>query len=184
MQCPQCGRPFSGDACAECASAAPPSAPRRPRLPLRSFLSGPGDKIQWKPIGLGLLGVLVVLGSIMWFVWASTDAKMKKEGQFDNEVVIPPGKDFGYILIVGPRDFPYTFEVTPYNGRAVMAFGRVDDGNTEKIMAKDLDSVLDSVVDVGVGQLKTQGGMLTRGRYRWVVGNPNDKPLRVKIRFG
>jgi len=25
---------------------------------------------------------------------------------------------------------------------------------------------------------------LTRGRYRWAVANPNDKPLRVKIRFG
>jgi len=124
------------------------------------------------------------MGSIMWFVWESTDAKMKKEGQFDNEVVIPPGKDFGYIIIVGPIDVPYTFEVTPVNGRAVMAFGRVDDGNTEKIMAKDLAGALDNEVDVGVGQTKTKGGMLTRGRYRWAVANPNDKPLRVKIRFG
>lgn len=180
---------MSGGFCKACGSPAPvippgeAPSPRHHRLPLRG-LSGSKEKIHWKLIGFSLLGAFVVMGSIMWFVWESTDAKMKKQGQFDDEVVIPPGKSFGYLLIVGPLDSHYSFEVTPSNGRAIMAFGRVDDGDTERPLAKDLESVMDHEVEVEAGKTKMQHGLMTRGRYSWVVVNPGDKPLRVKIRFG
>jgi hypothetical protein len=123
-------------------------------------------------------------GGIFWFCSASAGARLEKQGHFDDEVLIPPGKEFGYVIIVGPISSHYHFSVTSLDGRAVMAVARVDDGDTDQMTPRDLERVMDDAIEVGPGTTQTRSGEMTRGRYLWVVVNPTDKPLRVKIQFG
>jgi hypothetical protein len=190
MLCPLCGRPRTGDAfiacsCSPAADSSAPAAgkPRRHRLPLRS-LSGPRGPFPWKLLAASLLGAVIVTGGVFWLCSQSASARLIQEGYFDEEVVIPPGGDFGYLVIIGPISSHYSFSVTPLNGRAVMAVGRVDDGDTDKPASHDLNAVLTDAVTVETGTTKTESGEMTRGRYRWVVVNPGRTPLRAKIRFG
>jgi len=190
MKCSGCGRPTIAKRCKACSeaeapAASEPAAPRRGRrrIPL-SGLSGAKYSSGPKLLLLALLGALAIPGAIFWVVASSADARLEKQGIFDNEVVIQPHKEFGYIIIVGPMGSSYKFEVTPLNGRAVMAVGRVDDGDSNKISDGDLAKALEDPSDVEQGKTGTKIGSMSRGRYLWVVANLTDKPLRVRIRFG
>jgi len=133
---------------------------------------------------LALLGAVLVTGCVFWLVSKSADEDLKRRGIFDNEVTIPPGKEFGYIIVVALSS-SYQFEVRPLDGGAVMAVGRVDDGDTDKMSRSDLASAMENAVPVEAGKSRTQTGEMSRGRYLWVVANPSrDKPVRVKIKFG
>jgi len=179
-----------GDDCPACGPAAPagPSAPSRAprgrrRLPLRG-LSGASYRSSWTVTALALLGAVLVTGSVFWVFSRSADEDLTKRGYFDHDVTLPPGKEFGYVLIVALPS-SYRFDVQPLDGPAVMAVGRVDDGDTERMSDHDLATVMASAIPVEAGKAGTQTGELTRGRYVWVVANPSkDKPLRVKIKFG
>jgi hypothetical protein len=126
----------------------------------------------------------VIAGAIFWFALSSADAEMKRRGNFDDEVVIPPGKEFGYVIVV-LLSKPYQFEVRPVDGRAVMGVGRIDDGDSEQMSPSDLSAAMEDASAVEAGAVGVRSGDMTRGRYLWLVVNPSkEKPLRVRIRFG
>jgi hypothetical protein len=181
MTCPRCGRPRAGAGC-DCLEPAATPPRRRKRLPL-SGLSGAKYSSGWKVTVLALLGAAAVTSAVFWFASSSAEETMRKQGHFDNEVTIPPGKEFGYVLAVMLSSH-YQFAVTPLDGPAVMAVGRVDDGDSEAMSPADLASVAAKAVKVEAGKVGKETGELSRGRYVWAVWNPSkDRPVRVKIKF-
>jgi len=79
--------------------ANPPPRRGRHRIPL-SGLSGPRYSPNPKVLVLWLLGAGVAAGIIFGLSSMSAETRMAQRGHFDDEVVIGPGKEFGYIIIV------------------------------------------------------------------------------------
>lgn len=159
-------------------------APRsRKRLPL-SGLSGAKCGSGWKGTLLALLGAAAITGGVFWGISKSADETMVRRGYFDNEVTLPPGKEFGYVLVVALSS-SYEFRVRPEDGAVVMAVGRLDDGDGEKMSDRDLAAALRNASVVEPGKTGRESGEFSRGRYGWVVANPSkEKPVRVRINFG
>jgi hypothetical protein len=77
----------------------------------------------------------------------------------------------------------YVFTVSPIDGPVIMAVGRIDAGEHQKMDPDDIDRALEGGVQVEVGKSHTLTGPMDRGRYTWAVSNPTGRKVRVKISF-
>ncbi len=180
MNCSVCGHVLSGERCEGCGARR-----GRHRIPL-SGLSGPKYSSSWKVIAISLGAAVLVTAIICWLASASAEkryGRMKDaQGNFDEEVLLPPGKDISYVITVLFSSH-YSFTVSPIDGRVDMACGQIDDGDQQQMNPKDIGRALERAVSVEAGKSNTLSGLMERGRYVWAVSNPTGQKVRVKITF-
>ncbi|HVE42903.1 MAG TPA: hypothetical protein VNM14_23685 [Planctomycetota bacterium] len=185
MTCPSCGGPLAGERCDACAPSAADPPPRRGRhrLPL-SGLSGTKPPTNWKLLAISLGIAALATGLIVWF--ASTVAEQMAGGgdrTFDgDEVVLPPGKEVGQV-VTHLFSTSYTLTAAPIDGRVVMLVLRLGDGDGPQRSPEAIQAALKEAPLVEAGQSKTLGGQMDRGRHLWLVTNPTDKKVRVRVTF-
>jgi hypothetical protein len=180
MNCPVCGHVLSGERCEGCGARR-----GRHRIPLSGQL-GPKGPRNWKLLAISI-GVAVVVAAVFFAIMAAGGEnyvrnQQNASGAFGDEVILPPGKSISYVITV-MFSSSYVFTVSPIDGPVIMAVGRIDAGEHQKMDPDDIDRALEGGVQVEAGKSHTLTGPMDRGRYTWAVSNPTGRKVRVKISF-